>query len=80
MYENMKRDLVIALYKEEFSKYEIEGMYSYKGRVIAGYTPRTARLIDFIEKMWDRYGIMGHEVAGIIIEEFNLEEYKPVSE
>lgn len=81
MYENMKRDLVRALFKEEFSRYEIEGMYAYKGRVIAGYyIDRTVRLIDFLERLKDRYGILGHEAARFIIEEFNLEEYKPDTE
>ena len=76
MGEKMKRDLVKLLFEKEYSDYERAGMYSYKGRIITDYLHRTARFIDFTDKIKDDYGIKGHEVADIIIKEFDLKEYK----
>lgn len=76
MNEKMKRDLIKLLFEKEFSSYDLENMYEYKGRVIIGYFHRNAKFIDFIEMINENYNIKGHEVAEIIIEEFDLEEYK----
>lgn len=72
----MKRDLVKLLFEKEFTSYDLKSMYEYKGRVIADYVHRTEKLIDFIDKIKDEYGIKGNEVADIIIKEFELKEYK----
>ena len=76
MQEKMKRDLVKLLFEKEFGKWELDGLYDYQGRVIADYKHRTVKLIDFLNKVKDEYGIEGYEVDKTIIEEFDLEEYR----
>lgn len=76
MNEKMKRDLIKLLFEKEFSSHDLENMYEYKGRVIANYIDRTVELVDLLDKIKDKYGIKGNEVADIVIKEFDLKEYK----
>lgn len=76
MNEKMKRDLVKLLFEKEYYNHELDGMRKYKGRIIFDYFHRSAKFIDFIEMIDDKYDVKGHEVAKIIMEEFELEEYK----
>ena len=76
MNEKMKRDLIKMLFEKEFSSYDLNDMYEYKGRIITGYLHRDAKLIDFIEKVENEYGINVYEASDVIIEEFDIEKYK----
>ena len=76
MNEKMKRDLIKLLFEKEYYNHELDGMRKYKGRIMCDYFHRSANFIDFIEMINENYNIKGHEVAEIIIEEFDLEEYR----
>lgn len=76
MNEKIKRDLIKMLFEKEFYSHEIDRLREYKGRIIFDYFHRSAKFIDFIDKLNEEYKIKGHEVAEIIIDEFDLEEYR----
>ena len=76
MNEKIKRDLIKMLFEKEFYSHEIDRLREYKGRIIFDYFHKGAKFIDFIDKLNEEYKIKGHEVAEIIIEEFDLKEYK----
>lgn len=77
MNEKMKRDLIKLLFEKEFDVLlELGTFMQYKDRVVTIGIHNEARFIDFIEKINKEYGIKGHEVADIVIKEFNIVEYK----
>lgn len=76
MNEKMKRDLIKLLFGNEFSSFDLRKLYEYKGRIIANELHRSAKFIDFIEKVENEYGITLYEASDIIINGFDIEEYE----
>ena len=77
MNEKMKRDLIKLLFEKEFNVLlDLGFIMQYEGRVVTNSPCNTAKFIDFIDELNEEYGIKGHEVADIIIKEFDLEKFK----
>lgn len=76
MNEKMKRDLIKLLFEKEFGSYDLHVMYEYKGRIIANELHRSAKFIDFIEKVENEYGITLYEASDIIINGLDIKEYE----
>lgn len=76
MNEKIKRDLIKALFARDFNYVDLNVMYAYKGRILTNYINRSAKFIDFIEKVENEYGINAYETSDIIIEEYDIKEYE----